>query len=117
MQTFSTKEVRHEFEIDGHPYWLAGVTVDDIEAIADLAALEETEQLKSFRNLLVARANPKRRTLVQWFAGVPSAGRAVRNLTIGQLSALFVAWSGFGLAATPGESSALRVSAPTTDQN
>lgn len=117
MQEFSTKEVRHSFKIDGHEYWLNGVTVDDIEAIAALAELDETAQLTQFRDIIVGRANPRRRTAAQWFARVPSVRKSVRALTISQLSQLFVAWSGFGKKATPGESSALPDSAPTSDKN
>jgi hypothetical protein len=104
MQSFSTKEVRHEFAVDDVPYYLPGVTVTDLEAVAALGVLEGAEQIAAFRDLIVSRVQPQKRTFAQWLSGARSAASAVEALNIKQLSELFREWSGMGK--TVGESSA-----------
>jgi len=108
MQSFSTVEVRHEFAVDDVVYHLPGVTIDDLEAVAAFAVLEGEEQLAAFRDFIVSRVAPGKRTFAQWWNRQKSAPQAVRSLNIKQLSDLFREWTGMGK--TVGESSASPVS-------
>lgn len=99
MQTFSTEEVRHNFVVDGVQYYLPGATIDDLEIVADTAKLETTEEIvAAFRDHMLTRVHPQRRTLTQWWNRQKSAKQAVRALSIKQVSQLFNEWSGLSKA-------------------
>ena len=100
MQSFSTKEIRHNFLVDDLPYYLPGVNVGDLEQIAELFEMDVTPQMVAFRELIASRAQSPNR----WAFWRKSPRRAVAALTIKQLSELFQAWT--GMDKKPGESSA-----------
>ena len=92
MQSFSTKEIRHDFLVDDRPYFLPGVNVGDLERVAELSSMDTTPQLAAFRELIASRVkspNP-------WAFWRKSPRRAVAALTILQLSELFKGWTGMG---------------------
>lgn len=99
MQNFSTKEIRHDFTVDGAPYFLPGVTIGDYEEVGKLASMETDEQIVAFRQLLATRA----KTPNVWAFWRKHPRAAVSSLSPKQLTALFTAWTGFGKSV--GESS------------
>lgn len=98
MQNFSTKEVRHEFTVDGAPYYLPGIAIGDFEEMVQLGDMDMNDQIIGFRNWLGSRARKQ-----SWFQ-FRSPRSAVGKLSPAQCTDLFQAWIGFGKDA--GESSA-----------
>lgn len=98
MQSFSTKEVRHEFSIDGAKYFIPGIAIGDFEEMVRIDALELEEQIIGFREMLAERA--RKASPWQWRSG----RSAVAKLSPSQCTELFRAWVGFG--ESTGESSA-----------
>lgn len=99
MQNFSTKEIRHDFTVDGVPYFMPGVNVGDLEQVARLSELEGEAQIAEFRDFLAGRA----KTPSPWAFWRRHPRRAVAALTPQQLSDLFKEWTGMGRSV--GESS------------
>ena len=100
MQSFTTKQLRHHFSVDGSPYFLPGFTIDDIEQVGKLGELTGDDQLIEFRRLLAERAQGN-----LWAFWRMSPRQAIHKLDVAQLADLFHAWTGTGK--TLGESLAL----------
>jgi hypothetical protein len=116
MQKFSTKEIRHEFEVDGEPYYLPGVSIADFAEAARLASIDDgRKQIEAYDHLLSSKARSDTPTWRLWMSGRRTPRAAVRALNMMQLGDLFVEWSKMG--GSPGESSGSRVSTSPTDAN
>lgn len=116
IQKFSTKEIRHEFEVDGIVYWLPGVTIGDFQDAAKLALIEDTrEQIDAYERLLSSKARCNTPTWRLFFSRRRTPRQAVRALNMMQLGELFAAWSKLGNSA--GEASGSQVSTPDTSGN
>lgn len=94
MQSFSTTETRHLFEIDGVEYFLPGLTIDDYEAVSEVMVVPDHQRPPAFRDFILERASE-------------DAAEALRKLTIKQTSQLFREWVGLTGKSeiAPGESS------------
>lgn len=113
IQSFTTKDIRHDFTVDGVAYHLPGVTGADFEDVAKLSDLEPEQMVMSFRDILANRAHPRRRSLLAFLRREKSARAAVRSLNPRQLTDLFNAWTGTGRSL--GESSGSHDSSGTVE--
>ena len=100
MQQFTTRGVRHEFDIDGATYWLDGATIADYGWLARFSEIPDEDKFEAFRDFVLARVRPR-----GWWSFVTgrSARRAVLRLTPRQLNELVDEWVAPGMSS--GESS------------
>jgi hypothetical protein len=91
MQSFSSADNGHEFEIDGETHLLAALGPDEFEAVGDVLGGDPANVFPRTRDFLYAHAD--------------EAGKAaIAKLSIQQMGQLFRAWVGLG-GSEPGESS------------
>lgn len=114
MQSFSTEDTRHKFEVDGTQYFLPGFDFDDIEEAAQLGSIPAgKDQIAAFRDFMAGRARSPHTRAYLFMRGRRSPAAAIRSLGPNQLGELFTAWSGLGK--TSGEASGSQVLPTVTE--
>jgi hypothetical protein len=88
MQSFSTADARHKFEIDGVEYALDALSPDDIEQLEDVLNTPAEQRFVTTRDFMYAHADA-------------DAKKAIGSLGIKQMTLLFRQW--IGLEDEPGE--------------
>jgi len=105
MQTFSTEETRHNFQVDGREFFIPAVSIGDALEFAALADMEAAEQAEKFGHILASKVQPLNRTLWERITGKNPAPTALDKLSIRQKSELFKEWAATAKAVPLGESS------------
>lgn len=106
MQEFHSADSRHTFAIDGRAYFLPSPTVDDAQEFSTMEVSEDPTALATLmRDIMLAKAQPVKRTFWDVLFGRNPALKAIRNLGVAQTSAIFTAWATSMRSVGLGESS------------